>query len=199
MAEKLRTIGEPVALPPLDDSTGDVEFDSQTEPFDTDAPYGYKADGTPKKKPGRPKGSTNAIGSGSSRGSGSDSAFADRISNELIELSAPLAIVSPMAMGHVARSADRTSRALVNISKKHPRVKLAINAYFDSISYKDLALFVIGIPVAVMMDFGMLKHDSKIGIPWHMEEIWQECYGEEMNGTETSMNGAGYRGLAGEI
>lgn len=204
MPERYRTIGEDTGLPPLDGmENGHNEWEPSPVPLpdsetNSEAPYGYKADGTPRAKPGRKPGSGGGSGSGTRKAFGSsDAAFGSRISDELIELSAPLAIVSPMAMAHVARRADKTAMALVNVSKKHPRVKLAINAYFDSVSYKDLVLFVLGIPIMVMIDYRMLRPDSKIGIPWHAQEIYQECYQSE--GSEQQPEAAGYRGLAGQI
>ena len=180
-------------LPPLEtDPPEDPDFDS-----DSDAPWGYKADGTPRKKPGRPKGSSG--GSGTSKSSRSDSAFAERISEELVELAAPVGIFSPLAMWHIAERAERTSKALVVISKKHPAVRAAIETYFASVAYKDLALFILGIPVAIAMDMQMLKPTAMVGKVWRFEEGWQEIYGE--NGEYPSQNGhyAQARGLAGEI
>ena len=143
----------------------------------SDAPYGYKADGTPRKKPGRPAGGSNSSSSGTR--TKTDEALQERISAELTELSAPLAIVSPLAMLHVAERADRTSRALVVISKKHPAVKVAIEAYFDSVAYKDIALFVLGIHVAIMIDMQILKPDAVVGRVWKFGEKYDELYGNE--------------------
>ena len=175
-------------LPPLEGFMEDGELD--------DAPYGRKADGTPKKKPGRPAGSGGGSTSSKPRGGG-DAALGQRIADELVELSAPLALVSPMAMVHVETRADRTGAALVSISKKYPRVKHAIDAYFNSVAYKDLVLFVGGIPVAIMMDYGMLKPNSPVGIPWGMERIYREAHGED--GTDNSPDRVEARGLAAEI
>ena len=188
-----------MALPPLDEETGSAYPHSAESESESEAPWGLKADGTPRKKPGRKAGSSTGSGVSRSRSSVSDTAFAQRISDELVELSAPLAIVSPMAMGHVARRVDRTANALVNISRKHPRVKAAIITYFDSVAYKDIALFVLGIPIMVMIDYGKLKPDSKAGFPFQAQEIWMECYGDTQDGSEFSPNGASYRGLAAEL
>lgn len=57
---------------------------------DVDAPYGYKADGTPKKRPGRPKGSTNT-GGGTTRRPRSTS-LKNQIGGLLITLNMPLAM-----------------------------------------------------------------------------------------------------------
>lgn len=190
---------ETLHLPPLETSPSlEPETESDDE-INADAPYGYKADGTPRKRPGRRPGSSG--GSVSTTGNTkSDTAFAERISSELIELSAPIGIVSPLAMLHIAERADKTSKALVTISKKHPAVKTAILAYFESVAYKDLALFVLGIPVAIMIDMGVLKPDAVVGRVWHMNDKYEELYGDE--GSEFySPNGhsAPARGLAGEI
>lgn len=180
-------------LPPLDE----VETDD-AGPFATGAaPYGYLADGvTPRKKPGRKPGSGGGSTSTGVRAA-SDERLGKRISDELVELSAPMALVSPMAMVHVERRADRTGVALVSISKKYPRVRLAIDSYFNSVAYKDLVIFVTGIPIAFMFDYGILQPESKVGIPWNMNEIWHECYDE--GGTEGKPNYAPKRGLAADL
>ena len=182
-------------LPPLDEPTVNGSGFGGEMGEDIEAPYGRKADGTPRKKPGRPPGSGG--GSGSGTRTGGDTVLGKRIADELVELSAPIGLVSPLTMVHVETRADRTGMALVAISKKYPRVKHAIDAYFNSVAYKDIAFFVGGIPVAIMMDYGMLKPDSKVGVPWGMEKLWQECYGE--NGTETAPDRVAPRGLAAEL
>lgn len=191
---------ETLHLPPLETDPAD-DPDDDLEP-DSEAPWGYKADGTPRKRPGRKPGSGSSGGSvsGTRKGTASDAAFAERIQDELIELSAPLGIISPMAVLHVADRAERTSKALTVIAKKHPAVKAAILTYFDSVAYKDLALFVLGIPVAIMMDMGILKPDAVVGRVWHMSDKWEELYGE--GGSEFETNGyhpVGKRGLASEL
>lgn len=179
-------------LPPL---YSEPESNGAGESEAVYAPYGLKADGTPAKKRGRKPGSGG--GSSGSRNVG-DSTFSKRIADELVELSAPLGVASPMAMVHVEKRADKTAVALVSISKKYPRVKAALNSYFNSVAYKDIVLFVTGIPVAVMMDYGMIPHQSKMGIPWGMEAIWQECYGEEGSENQAGTQ-AEARGLASVI
>lgn len=189
---------ETTSLPPLVTEPSTDE-DDWTD-VDPEAPWGRKADGTPKKKPGRQPGSGGGSTRSVSRGS-NDAKFAERISEELVELSAPLGLFSPMALLHVADRSEKTANALVIISKKHPAVKLAIESYFNSVAYKDLALFVLGIPVAVMIDMGMLKPDAVVGRIWGMEAKYEELYGE--NGSEfPTANGNGHvraRGLAGEL
>lgn len=182
---------ETTSFPPLQTAPQD----DQESTVSPEAPYGYKTDGSPAKKRGRPAGSSGGSGN---RG-GNDRAFAERISGELIELSAPLGIISPLAVLHIAERADRTANALVIVSKKHPAVKVAIESYFNSVAYKDLALFVLGIPVAIMIDMGMLKPTTAAGKVWGFEAKWEELYNNE-DGTEFHSNGnAPARGLAGEI
>jgi hypothetical protein len=185
---------ETVTLPPLVLEPAEPEPDSEggTE----DAPWGYKADGTPRKRPGRPPGGSG--GSSSTRKSGNDPQFEKRIAAELVDLSAPLAIISPLAVLHVAERADRTAHALGVVAKKHPTVKLAIESYFDSIAYKDLAFFVIGIPIAIMIDMGMMRPDALAGRPFQMQDKWEELYGED--GVERmEENLTPQRGLAADI
>lgn len=176
----------------------ELETGGSTESETDDAPWGRKADGTPRKKPGRPSGSSG--GSSTANRVASDTRLAERIAEEMIELSAPIGVLSPLAMLHVVERADRTSNALVTISKKHPAVKTAILAYFDSVAYKDIVLFVAGIPVAIMIDMGMLRPDAMVGRVWRMEDKWNELYGED--GTEftrESESVGNARGLAANL
>jgi hypothetical protein len=181
-------------LPPLETDPSEDELENDVA--DTDAPYGRKADGTPRAKPGRKSGSS---GGTVSRRNSNDNAFKERISEELVELSAPLAILSPLAMLHVVERADRTANALTVIAKKHPQVKAAILTYFDSVAYKDLALFVIGIPIGVMIDMGVMKPDAVAGRIWSYADKYEELYGE--GGSEFAQtNGHVHaRGLASEL
>lgn len=186
---------ETSALPPLSDNS-DPDMNGASDEADADAPYGRNKDGTPAKKRGRKPGSTG----GGRRTSQSDEEFASRISQELVELSAPIAVISPLAMAHVADRADRTAKALTVIGRKHPAVKSAIIAYFDSVAYKDLAFFVIGIPIAIAMDYGMIRPDSRAGYPFGFAEKWEELYGNDLDGPEAPPNNTvEARGLAGMV
>lgn len=176
-------------LPPL-------ETEPKSEPErDEEAPYGYKADGTPRRKPGRP------AGSGGGNRTAKDDVFAREIEAELHELFAPVALASPLAYWHVGQRAERTSKACVILAKKHPQFRAAIVAYFASVAYKDVALFIAGIPIAFMIDLGMLKPDAVAGRIFRMQEGWEELYGEDGSEfPEQNMNGnTGARGLAGQL
>lgn len=161
------------------------------------APYGYKADGSPRAKPGRKAGGSNSGGGGTR--TGGDKAFAERIAGELVELSAPIGLLSPLTMLHVETRADRTGVALVSLCKKYPRMRLAIDQYFNSVAYKDIAFFVAGIPVALAMDYQMLDPNSKIGVPFGMRKLWDEAYGEDGTENPPERNPVPMRGLAAEL
>ena len=76
-------------------------------------------------------------------------------------------------------------------------MRLAIDQYFNSVAYKDIAFFVAGIPVALAMDYRMLDPESKIGVPFGMRKLWEEAYGE--NGSENPPSAVAARGLAAEL
>lgn len=160
---------------------------------DSDAPWGRKADGSPRRKPGRPKGSVNS-GGGTGR---SNTKLETRVASELVDLSA-LLMFSPMAMLHVERRSDKTATALVQLANRYPRIKDAINAYLQSAAYKDLVMFVGGIPIAIAIDFGRLRPNSIIGKPFGMEDIYDECYQTDGSETKPEWN-AEPRGLAADL
>lgn len=177
------------SLPLLEtEPTEASEWESVTS---DDAPWGYKADGTPRKKPGRKSGtgsgSTSSTSSSSSRSvskrTPGDSAFRRTVEQEIIEVFVPMSLASPLAYAHVCNRAEKTSFALVKLAEKHPGVKAALESYFASVAYKDIALFIAGIPIGFMIDMGMMQKDAMVGRIFGMEDMYDELYVDE-GGTE---------------
>lgn len=192
---------EVASLPPLEvQPKEETEFEMET---DSEAPYGRKADGTPKKKPGRPAGSNSGTSTGRITRSAKDEAFQEEIRDEILELFSPIALPSPLAYWHIGNRAERTSKACVVLAKKHPAFRHYLQLYFESIAYKEIAMFVTGIPIAFMMDLGMLRPDAIGGRIFKLQEGWEELYGDGGSEfTDAAKNGhreANARGLASQI
>lgn len=151
---------------------------------DIDAPYGRKADGTPRKKPGRRAGSTNSGSSSTARTARGKS----RLELEIIDamsgdLAPTIGVISPMAAFVLDERAERTARALNSIANRSPRFKEGLERV---IIYKDilgLASLPPALAIAFAVDFGMVRHDSMMARRFNLYEPFIEMYGNQ--GTET--------------
>lgn len=155
--------------------------DDLTNIPDEEAPYGRKADGTPRKKPGRPAGSTNS-GSLSKR-TARFNLDKEEIADLLVEkVSLPVAVYSPLASFVIDDRAEKTAEALLVLAKHSPRLAKALAKAQQYGAVFELALLPLGIVTALLVEFGRLKPDSQVSIKFNIDVGYERLYGQ--NGSE---------------
>lgn len=148
------------------------------EPED-DAPYGLKADGTPRAKPGRKTGSSGGGSSGSKKSvslANLEAEVADALGGDL---AASIGTVAPLVAWVLTERADRTARALSRIAQRNPRFK---DALVKALSYRDyvaLAALPPALAVASMIEFGLLNHESMMSKRFGLDHAYEMLYGDE--------------------
>lgn len=187
MSEPLLETG---SLPELDNNSGDIP-----EPSDP-APYGYKKDGTPKKRPGRPPGSAGGYSGGSSR---SLSKLEGELPDKLVEyIGLPISFVSPLAAGVIDARSEKTARSLVRLAENSERFRRALETFVTGSSVTDLGITVFAVIVAVRVDMSNQTPDEMgvVARYFDIDEIYMQVYGpvdESPNG-ETHLRSMGLMG-----
>lgn len=173
------------SLPGLDSNPGDVE----TEVSDA-APYGLKADGTPRKRPGRKPG-----------GSVSLNKLEPELANKLVEyIGLPMTVISPLAAGVIDARADKTAKALTRLAETSPRFRRALEAFIAGSAVSDLGLTAVAVIVAIRVDKTEQTPDDMgmVARYFDIDEIYLQVYGqpEHQNGREPMVRSMG---LMGEV
>lgn len=168
-----------------------------TDDVDEEAPWGRKKDGTPKKRPGRQPG-VDYGGSTGGRGTARKTVAQEELAEKLVEFfGPPLAFVSPLGLAVFEDRADKTSRALINLSKTRPRIKKLIDGMIAGSSVLDLVLLPIGIVVAMQVERERTHPDSMMASYFNIDELFPQLYPD---GYVQSNNGnVNHHGLLGEM
>lgn len=157
--------------------------DNSDEEFSKEAPYGYKTDGTPKKRPGRPKGSTNS-GSSVSKSGGRSKSSLEREIYECIggDLAASIGTIAPLVAYVLDERAERTARALANIASRSPNFKKGLERALVYRDFVTLASLPPAIAVAIAVETGIIKPESSMSRRFNLYEPFLAMYGQD--GTE---------------
>lgn len=158
---------------------------------DEEAPWGRKKDGTPKKKPGRTAG-VDYGPSGGSGGTRKKTVAQEELAEKLVEFfGPPLAFISPLGLAVFEDRADKTSRALINLSKTRPRIKKLIDGMIAGSSVLDLVLLPIGIAVAMQVERQRTHPDSMMASYFNIDELFPQLYpdGYTQNGSNPQHHG----------
>lgn len=162
-------------IPPLDDA-------ENTNP-----------DGTEKKRRGRPPGSISKL---------KLDELTEKISTQLIDVTVPLGIVSPLAYDYLCDQAESTARALTRIAAKNPKARKALEKFATGSDWAEVIKLPIGMSVGMMIDFGRIKPEAMIGRPFSMPERVSRLYSDN-GGTEGNpdpvFNGSFARGMGAEV
>lgn len=173
-------------LPGLDGNPGD-DNDGGIDP----APYGYKADGTPRKRPGRKAGG----------GTVSLSKLEPELAEKLVQyIGLPMTVVSPLAAGVIDARAEVTAKSLVRLADTSPRFRRALEAFVKGSAVSDLGLTAVAVIVAVRAD-RTNQTPEEMGMVaryFDIDEIYLQVYGEpEMQNGQPPMVRS--MGLMGEV
>lgn len=171
-------------LPGLDGNPGDD--DGGIDP----APYGYKADGTPKKRPGRRAGGTISL-----------SKMEPELADKLVQyIGLPMTVISPLAAGVIDARAEVTAKSLVRLAETSPRFRKALEAFVKGSAVSDVGLTAIAVIVAVRVDrTNQTPEDmGMVARYFDIDEIYLQVYGqpENRNGSEPMVRNMG---LMGEV
>lgn len=163
----------------------DDTFDNENE-VNEEAPYGYKKDGTPAKKRGRPAGASNLSSSG---GGAPRSKSVSALEREIFEaiggdLAATVGTVAPMVAYVLDDRAERTAHALANIASRSPNFKKGLEKALVYRDFLTLAALPPAIAVAIALEVGIIKPDSAMSRRFRLYEPYMAMYGEQ--GSEVS-------------
>lgn len=174
----------------------DVWEEVPTDEVDDEAPWGRKKDGTPKKRPGRQPG-VDYSGGGGSR-TPRKTVAQEELAEKLVEFfGPPLAFVSPLGLAVFEDRADKTSRALINLSKTRPRIKKLIDGMLAGSSVLDLVLLPVGIAVAMQVERERTHPDSMLASYFNIDELFPQLYPD---GYIAQQNGnVQHHGLLGDM
>jgi hypothetical protein len=172
----------------LEKSAIENESESQEE-FPEEAPYGYKADGTPKKRPGRPKGS---VGGSTGGGSKKYEKLKEPLAEKIVEyLGPPLAFTSPLAAGVLDDRADKTAAALCTLAATRPRIARIIDSLLSGGASIDLAITGMALVTAFAVEANRIEPNSAASHAFGVDRVYYELYTEEpaQNGSVAQQRG----------
>jgi hypothetical protein len=172
-------------LPNLEGNAGDD--DGGIDP----APYGYKADGTPKKRPGRPKGGTVNLNK-----------MEPELADKLVQyIGLPMTVVSPLAAGVIDARAEVTAKSLVRLAETSPRFRRALEAFVKGSAVSDVGLTAVAVIVAIRVDrTNQTPEDmGMVARYFDIDEIYLQVSGEQenRNGSEPMVKSMGLMGEVG--
>ena len=142
----------------------------------------------PQKRRGRPPGSTSRA---------SLESLEAKLTERLLEdMLIPAALFSPLLAANIEARAERTSKAVVRIAAKNPRVRTGLEKALDGSDILTIAMFGLTCAVCVMVDMSMMSPESIPARAAGVPKLWDETYDEPM----TQQNGSGsyHRGLLAE-
>lgn len=184
---------EDPAPAPEEDKAAPYGRDESGEPI---APYGYKANGDVKKRPGRPSGS----GGGSTRtsgGGGSVEKYRKPLEQRLTEyLGAPLVMVSPIAAAVWEERVEQTANAILVLASGSVRWRKWLERFVKGSAAGDLGITFGGVITGIMVDSGRVSPDGKMAQFYGIPEIYTRLYGAYVGGQNGEVEA---RGLYTEV
>jgi hypothetical protein len=175
------------------DPPEDIEPPDNSEEMTEEAPYGYKADGTPRKKPGRPKGSPGT-GGGSTR---SLSSMREPLIQRLVEyIGGPIMLVSPIGAAVWEERVEKTADSILVLAARSSRWKKWVERLIAGSAGGDLGLTFVGVATGILVDMDKVAPEGKVQHYFGIDRIYEELYGAYV---EHSTNGDNARGLYAEV
>lgn len=134
-----------------------------------EAPYGRKADGTPRKKPGRKS------GSGRSKARVSKAELERQLADRLGQVLIPIGFVNPLAGAVIDDQVDKTANGLVVLMGDSPRFQRWIAQSLKAEAIWNVLALPMGIVVAFQVDSGNLHPAhficNRFGIPEKFDRL----------------------------
>lgn len=165
------------------------ELEGGIPPLEDDPPSGNGE--TPKRR-GRPPGSISKL---------KLDELTEKLSTQLINVTMPLGIVSPLGYDYLCDQAEDTARALSRIAAKNPKARKALEKFATGSDWAEVIKLPIGVGIGMMIDMQRVRPDTLLGRPFGMQTRIQRLYGEEGSETVPEYNGStvNARGMAGQI
>lgn len=171
----------PEDLPPAGE-----EPPTEEEPSE-EAPYGYKADGTPRKRPGRKPGSSS--GGGSSKGL---EHLRKPLEQRLTEyLGAPLIFVSPIAAAVWEQRVEQTANSILVLASGSVRWRKWVERFVKGSAAGDLGITFVGVATGMLVDAGRVAPDGKVAQFYGIPDIYTSLYGEYVAAQNGSVEARG--------
>jgi|SRR5215472_274232 len=166
--------------------------DNPTEETSEEAPYGYKADGTPRKRPGRKPGT--GTGGGSTK---SLQGLREPLINRLVEyIGGPLLFVSPIAAAVWEERVDKTADSILILAGRSPRWRKWLDRFIAGSAGGDLGVTFLGVGTGILVDTGRMTPEGNLQHYFGIDRIYNDLYGEYVASSE---NGENARGLYAEV
>lgn len=137
------------------------------------------------KKPGRPKGSVSQATLDKLR---------DDITETMVDMSAAVAPLSPLAMAVIDARAEKTANAIVILAGGSPRLIAALKKSVKAKAIVDLAMFPVAISVALMVDYQRMDPNTQIARKMGVTDLYADAYPENVvytNGDTPAPNRSG--------
>lgn len=155
-----------------------VSFGDEHGPNE-EAPWGYKADGTPKKRPGRTPGSGGGGGTRTARLANLEGLLKE----QLIEnIAPPVGVFSPLMAAVIDERAERVSKALCTLAETSPGFRKGLEKIVKWGALGELVMFPLALVTAGAVEFGWMAPGSFAAQRFHVSEHWVRLYGDD--GTE---------------
>lgn len=159
-----------------------------------DTPGGGDEDVQPRKRRGRPPGSTNSTTSKAKL-----AALEEQLRDKLLEdLVLPGAFVSPLVAANIEARAERTAKAVVRIAAKNPSVRKSVERAIEGSDYLTIFMFFGSSAICAMVDWGMMHPQAIPARAAGVPELWNTVYTEEPEDGENVVE-IRRRGLLGEV
>jgi len=169
--------------------------DTPPEETSEEAPYGYKADGTPRKRPGRKPGS--GTGGTTPRSSKSLQSLREPLIQRLVEyIGGPIMLVSPIAAAVWEERVEKTADSILVLAARSARWRKWVERLIAGSAGGDLGLTLVGVATGVLVDTGRASPEGKVQHYFGIDRIYEELYGAY---EEHSQNEENARGLYAEV
>jgi hypothetical protein len=146
------------------------------------SPVGEEPEQDGPKKRGRPKGSANKATLEQLR---------IDLTDFMVEGSAAIAPISPLAMAVIDERAERTANAIVTLAGTSPRLVAALKKSVKAKAAIDLAMLPIAISVALMVDYNRIAPDAMMAQKFGITEHYLTAYPPQDHSANGNGNGNG--------